>query len=145
MGDIVDDEDDDDLEDWNAGNNDEAGEDESDTEYDFVQFGIHDPTWTSVVGIYGGHDRVRFVRVPKHKTKTLMAVTCRYCESSSVIHTDGWKACNALKDHGFLHLTAIHDENYVDPDSGAHTQAIERAWVEVKAWWRRTRGTRALL
>ena len=145
MGDIIDDEDDDDLEYWNAGNNDEAGDGEIDTESDFVQFGIDDPTWTGVVGIDGGRDRVRFVRVPKHKTKTFMAVIYRYCESGSVIHTDGWKAYNALKEHGFPHQNVIHDENYVDPDSEAHTQAIERAWVEVKAWWRRTRGTPALL
>ncbi len=30
-----------------------------------------------------------------------MAVICRYCESGSVLHTDGWNAYNALKDHDF--------------------------------------------
>ncbi len=149
VGDIVDDDDDDDdgddLEDWNAGNNNEGDDDERDTESDFVQFGIDDPSWTWVVGIYNGRFRVRFVHVPNCKTKTLMAVVCHYCESGKVIHTDGWKAYNGLKDHGFVHQTFIQEENYVDPDTGARTQAIERAWVEVKAWWCRARGTRAQL
>ncbi len=57
VGDIVDDDDDgDDLEDWNTGNNNEGDDDESDTESDFVQFGIDDSSWTWVVGIYGGRD-----------------------------------------------------------------------------------------
>lgn len=39
----------------------------------------------------------------------------------------------------------IHDENYVDPVTGTHTQGVERQWVEVKAWWRRSHVNKALL
>ena len=82
VDDIVDDDDDDngyDSEDQNAGNNNEREDDENDTESEFVQFGIDDSSWAWVVVIYGSRDRVRFVRVPNRKTKTLMAVICRYC------------------------------------------------------------------
>ena len=36
-------------------------------------------------------------------------------------------------------MTVNHSENYVDPHTGYHTQGIERAWVEGKAWLKRVR------
>ncbi len=58
------------------------------------------------------------------------------------MHTDGWRGYTALSQHGFNHKTVIYETHYVDPITGIHTQAVERAWVEVRAWWRRTRGNR---
>ena len=44
-----------------------------------------------------------------------------------------------------MHRTVIHESNFVDPATGIHTQVIERCWVELKAWWRRTRGNKTYL
>ena len=85
------------------------------------------------------------LRVPNRTTQTLLAVITKYCARNSVIHTDGWKAYNSLSQHGYIHKTVIHEENYVDLVSSAHTQAAERQWVEVRAWWRRSRGSSRLL
>ena len=91
--------------------------------------------------MYNCRGRVRFVRIPNRESKALMAVISRYCESGSVINSDGWKGYSALSELGYRHKTVIHKRKYVDPESGAHTQGIEGAWVEIKAWWRRSRGS----
>ena len=33
---------------------------------------------------------------------------------------------------GYTHETVNHQENYVDPFTGAHSQAIERSWLDAK-------------
>ena len=33
---------------------------------------------------------------------------------------------------GYQHGTADHQQNFVDPDSGAHTQSIDRLWLDAK-------------
>ena len=53
-------------------------------------------------------------------------------EPGFVVYTDGCR--------GYIHRTATHESYFVDPVIGTHTQGIERCWVEVKAWWTRTRG-----
>ena len=83
--------------------------------------------------MYNCRERVRFVRVPNGKTEALMAVISRYCQPGSVIHSDGWKGYSALSELGYRHKTAIHERNYVDLESGAYTQGIERAVVQIKA------------
>ena len=39
-----------------------------------------------------------------------------------------------LSSHGYIHKTVIHDSNFVDSESGAHTHSIEWCRVEAKAW-----------
>ena len=41
---------------------------------------------------------------------------------------------------GYVHQSVNHSENFVDPDPGAHTQGIERAWLHAKGWYKRSRG-----
>ena len=45
---------------------------------------------------------------------------------------DMWKVYDCLKDEGCSHLIVDHSLNFVDPDTGAHTQRIENTWWEVK-------------
>ena len=46
--------------------------------------------------------------------------------------SDMWKAYDCLKDEGYTHLTVNHSLNFVDLDTGAHTQRIENTWWGVK-------------
>ena len=56
----------------------------------------------------------------------------KYVEPDSVAYTYGWR--------GYIQRTVTHESNFVDPETATHTQGIERCWVEVKVWSRRTRG-----
>ena len=62
------------------------------------------------------------------------SLQCWYC----FLRSDGWKAYNKLADHldldDVLHYPVNHSENYVDPETGAHTQTIEGFWRQLKAW-----------
>ena len=42
--------------------------------------------------------------------------------------SDVWKDYDCLKDEGYTHLTVNHSQNFVDLDTGAHTQRIENTW-----------------
>ena len=54
------------------------------------------------------------------------------------VMSDMWKACDCLKDEGYTHLTVNHILNFVDPDTGAHTQRIENTWWGIKRSMPRT-------
>ena len=43
---------------------------------------------------------------------------------------------------GYVHQSVNHFENFIDPDTGAHTQGIERAWLDAKGWYKRSRGNK---
>ena len=88
---------------------------------------------------------VRYVRIPNRKAKTLMVVILKYCAPGSVIHIDGWRSYNALGRMGFIHSVVIHVNNYENISTGARIQGVERSWIEVRAWWRRSRGNRVNL
>ena len=36
----------------------------------------------------------------------------------------------------------MHNQNYVDLDTSVQTQSFERFWVEISAWWLRTKENR---
>ena len=61
----------------------------------------------------------------------------------STIISDEWRAYrNALTQLGYTHFTVNHSVSYVDAQTGAHTQHIERAWRTVKKNVWRLRGNR---
>lgn len=63
---------------------------------------------------------------------TLIPIIERECEKGSVIHSDEWPAYGNLNVIGYRHFTVNHQENYVDPVTGANTQGIERSWLDAK-------------
>ena len=58
------------------------------------------------------------------------------CKDGTIFCSDGWKSYVDLPEHVNLQDTSIfavnHTQNYVDPDTGAHTQSIERLWRDCK-------------
>ena len=57
------------------------------------------------------------------------------------IITDEWRAYSRLAATGFAHLTVNHKYNFVDRQSGAHMQNIERAWRSSNDENRKRNGT----
>ena len=51
-----------------------------------------------------------------------------------MILSDEWAAYRRLGSIGYEHKTVNHSEHFVDPETGAHTQNIERLWKDVKGW-----------
>ncbi|KAI5736131.1 hypothetical protein M8J76_000299 [Diaphorina citri] len=90
--------------------------------------------------LYGRIERTeekKIFLVPVEKrdssSSTLLQVIQDKIEPGTTIISDCWKAYNCLSDEGFTHLTVNHSFNFVDPDTGAHTQNIERLWREVRS------------
>jgi len=84
-----------------------------------------------VLGLYKKGD-VRYYAVPDRKASTLLSIIKREVAAGSVIHTDEWPAYSKLRQQGYRHFTVNHQKNFVDPHTGAHTQGIERQWLELK-------------
>ena len=91
-----------------------------------------------VVGIYLTKHDLRFELVPDRQQATLVPLIKHYVEGGSTVVTDCWQGYSSLTGERFQHETVNHSRNFVNPDTGFHTQAIERAWVKGKAKMRRT-------
>jgi len=84
-----------------------------------------------VFGLKHGNDS-RYFYVERRDKDTLLPIIKRECEGGSVIHSDEWPSYRCLTSEGFIHETVNHQENYVDPLTGAHTQGVERSWLDAK-------------
>ena len=73
-----------------------------------------------------------FEPVEDRSSKTLMEIILRNVQPGTTIVTDCWRGYIALKDEHFHHLTVNHRYNFVDPNTGAHTNSIEREWRDLK-------------
>ena len=79
------------------------------------------------------------VQVPSNRSrKDLLPHIDNHCLAGSIFCSDGWKAYNQLKEHlnleDVLHYSVNHSENYVDPETGAHTQTVEGFWRQLKSF-----------
>ena len=98
-----------------------------------------------VVGLYKSSREVRFFIVKDRKGNTLRELIRSVCTRGSTIVTDQSRGYSKLEEDGFLHKTINHSKWFVDPESGAHTQGIERVQVEGKAILKRHRHPTTLL
>ncbi|XP_055076885.2 uncharacterized protein [Misgurnus anguillicaudatus] len=81
--------------------------------------------------------------VKDRSRNTLMPIITKHIRRGSTVYSDNWRAyLNALRPLGYKHLTVNHSENFVDPQTGCHTQHIERAWLAIKAQVSRFRGNK---
>ena len=92
-----------------------------------------------VLCIYKSKENQRFVVLPDRKGTTLLPLIKKYVQPGSTIVTDEWSGYNRLSELGYDHQTVNHTENYVNPITGYHTQGVERAWVDAKAWLKKVR------
>ena len=50
----------------------------------------------------------------------------------TTIISDCWRDYNSLSKEGFKHLTVNHLVNFIDPESGLHTNTTESTWGALK-------------
>ena len=72
----------------------------------------------------------------------MLKVIRRNVVPGTIIWTDEWRGYNNLQRNGYGHETVNHSQEYVDPNTGVHTNNIEARWNACKAKFRARWGTR---
>ena len=71
-------------------------------------------------------------RVGTRGRKTLVPIIDAHCKPGTVFTSDKWRAYYELEKHleteDCLHYSVNHKKNFVDPETGAHTQTVEGMW-----------------
>lgn len=80
--------------------------------------------------------------VQDRSAATLMPIITAHIRPGTTVMSDQWRAYNAIgTTPGLTHQTVNHSVNFVDPNSGANTQRIERTWKSAKERNKRHNGT----
>lgn len=96
-----------------------------------------------LMGVKDKRRRVVLKLVEKRSRRHLVPLIRQHVKSGSAIISDEWRAYkNVLTNMGYKHYTVNHSKFFVDPQTGSHTQHIERAWKTIKGHVRRLRGNR---
>ncbi|XP_070071079.1 uncharacterized protein [Drosophila takahashii] len=72
------------------------------------------------------------VPVEDRSQETLLPIIEANIANGTRIISDCWKSYNGLKDANYSHMTVNHSVNFVNPETGANTQRIERLWRDLK-------------
>ena len=76
--------------------------------------------------------KVRMAVVEQRNKDTLLPLIKDWILPGTTVLSDLWGAYNCLGDEGFVHDGVNHSVNFVDPETGAHTQNIENTWSHAK-------------
>ena len=71
----------------------------------------------------------------QRNAETLLPLIQNYIRPGTEIHSDSWGAYNYISrlPEGYIHQKVNHSENFIDPQSGAHTQTVEGE-IQKKFW-----------
>ena len=97
----------------------------------------------------GDHTKCFLIPVARRNAETLLPILSRHVAEGTMVISDGWAAYGGIENiialqsgnQAYTHFTVNHSENFVDPESGAHTQTIEGTWSHFKARHKEERGT----
>ena len=107
---------------------------------------VRDDVWVfGVISTEHHPCRGYFEVVRRRDRATLKQILQRVLLPGSEIHTDDWGAYRNL--HLYvpnvnIHRTVVHQNNFVDPVTGIHTQEAESAWARLKYYVKREKGIR---
>ena len=82
--------------------------------------------------------------VANRRVAALIPVITRHILLGTTIVSDLWRAYNnipTIPGMNYTHETVNHSESFVDPNTGANTQRIERSWKSAKERNKRHNGT----
>lgn len=96
----------------------------------------------AVGGVVRGNPQTFFFEIVENRNRnTLIELIRRKIAPGTTIITDCWRGYlnirDICQDMGYNHETINHSENFVDPDTGAHTQTIEGMWSVIKRQMRK--------
>ncbi|CAG8681395.1 8963_t:CDS:1, partial [Ambispora gerdemannii] len=80
-----------------------------------------------VVGDIERTDEKRcFVQIVQDRiAETLHDVISKHVVSGSIVYTDLWRGYRGITELNMSHKTVNHSKNFVDPNTGVHTNTIE--------------------
>jgi hypothetical protein len=82
--------------------------------------------------------------VDKRDADTLLPIIQRVVQPGTIIHSDQWRAYYRIQEKLHLeHATVNHSVNFVDPETGVHTQTIESCWAQTKLKFKTMKGVSA--
>jgi len=65
--------------------------------------------------------------------ETLLGIIRQWILPGTTIISDGWASYSGLDNlDDYIHQVVIHDQNFVDPITGAHTNTIEGRWKHLR-------------
>ena len=88
-----------------------------------------------------------FQVVPRRNRATLGQILQRVLLPGSEVHSDDWAAYRNLPLHVpnvSVHRVVVHQNHFVDPLTGIHTQEVESAWSQLRYHIKWERGIRQL-
>ena len=95
-----------------------------------------------IFGAYEVDEKVGWIQLVYRKdAETLIPLIQSWCSPGSIIVPDGWAAYNGLTTCGFQHEVVVHENHYVDPITGIHTNNVEAFWQRCKRTFKRIYGT----
>ena len=85
------------------------------------------------VWVFGGIERgsKKCFLVPR-TAATLLPIIHKYILPGTKIMSDCWKSYDRLSEEGYIHGTVNHSVEFVNSETGDHTQTIESTWRAVK-------------
>lgn len=85
-----------------------------------------------------------FQVVDRRNTATLLPIIQRCLLPGTEVHSDDWAAYRRLQllPNVNRHRVVVHAHNFVDPQTGVHTQEVESAWSQLKLGQKRRKGLR---
>ena len=88
------------------------------------------------VWVFGGIERESkkcfMVPVEDRSSATLLPIIHQYVLPGTKIMSDCWKSYSTLSEEGYIHGTVNHSIEFVNSETGDHTQTIESTWRAVK-------------
>ena len=83
--------------------------------------------------------------MPDRTANTLMPIIQQFILPGSTVISDQWRAYNNVGNQGFNQLMVNHLLNFVDLNTGAHTQSVESIWSGAKICNNKVFGTHCTL
>lgn len=98
-----------------------------------------------IVGFYDLENKIGFSRFIENRTfETLLRMIESHIYPGSIIHTDCWSGYNGIStinvNPPFIHQTVNHSQNFVDPNTGCHTNNVEAYWGSLKLKFKKIKG-----
>jgi hypothetical protein len=76
-----------------------------------------------VFGAYDTKDKVGWIQLVNSGDADIFQPTIQlWCRPGTIIVSDGWAAYRGLGDLGFEYHVVVHEQPFVDPETGLHKQ-----------------------